>query len=308
MDARVFLLHRLYHLAAGAVLVLLPAFASALTLENFPNARVVVEEQAQRDNYVLALGNYQRIDGLWRITRERRLSGQLQRKTLELPPNQSASDGYRFYRRQLERHTLRELYSCQGRDCGTSNSWANNHFGVLQLYGLDQHQYYGAYEVTGVDEYTWYVSLYAVMRGNRRVFMQVEVLRADQAEAPVDVSAQTWVNALERDGYLVLPGFSVSGTERERELSLRAAPLAALVELLQRRPDWRLALVGHDYGAADLARQRENATGYAEHLRDELLARGIAEDRLEVYGLGSLAPAGRGDRSARIEVVLLPAP
>lgn len=279
------------------------AAAEGLPLEDFPGARVAADETLRRNDYVLALGNYRRVGGRWEVARERRLTGQLRRKTLELPDNQTAADGFQFYRQQLEKFAPRNLYSCEGRACGTSNSWANNHFGVLQLYGLDQHQYYGAYEVTGADDRPYYVTLYAVLRGNRRVFVQVEVMQPDQVQRPVLSSPDALVTTLKRQGYIVFPGLSVTGDE---ELSLQEGAVAVLAQVLEQNPQWRVALVGHDYGATDLEQQRRNATRYAEYVRDALLAAEVSEDRLEVYGLGSLAPAGRGERTARVEAVLLP--
>jgi len=63
--------------------------------------------------------------------------------------------------------------------------------------------------------------------------------------------------------------------------------------------------VGHDYGPATLEQQRRLSKGYAEALKGALVSSGVAEQRLETYGLGSLAPAGRRALSARLEVVKL---
>ncbi len=151
-----------------------------LQLNDFPGASIESRAQTDERDYMVALGNYRKVRGLWRVE-ELRTSGELTRTTYRLPDNHSAREGFDFFARQLAQYPLRELYVCQSRDCGESNSWANNHFNVYQLYGLDQYQYYGAYELS-LPEETVYVTLYAVLRGNKRVYVQLEVLSSDGAE------------------------------------------------------------------------------------------------------------------------------
>ena len=73
--------------------------------------------------------------------------------------------------------------------------------------------------------------------------------------------------------------------------------------MLAQKTDWRIALVGHDYAAVPLAQQQKDSRLYAEQLKTALQQKGIVAARITTYGIGSLAPAGRGDRSARVEVV-----
>ena len=42
---------------------------------------------------------------------------------------------------------------------------------------------------------------------------------------------------------------------------------------------------------------------YAEQLKAALQEAGVKANRLVPYGLGGLAPAGRGDRAGRVELV-----
>src|SRR5690625_6657662 len=77
-----------------------------------------------------------------------------------------------FYREQLQGFSSRLLFSCSARECGSSSRWANQHFGVIQLHGLEQYQYYAVYEINHAQR-AYYVTLYAVQRGNRRVYLQV---------------------------------------------------------------------------------------------------------------------------------------
>lgn len=285
-------------LAAGAL------FAAELPIENYHNARVIFQSNAETEEYLLALGSYKKIAGAWRVDRQQRLSGSLARYTLELPERHSASNGFDFYLDQLQNFNFRELYHCKGRDCGTSNSWANNHFKIQLLYGLDQFQQYGAYEVTTADNTPFYVALYAVQRGNKRVYVQLDVLHvADIVELGIAASPESIIKSLLANGYYVFPDFVVDDTKGKANVKIKPAHIQALIDVLVQQPDWKIALVGHDYAAAPLAQQQNNSQRYAEQLSAALQEKGIAAARLAAYGIGSLAPAGRGDRSARVEVV-----
>jgi Domain of unknown function (DUF4892) len=157
--------------------------SSTLNFQVYPSAREVFHSSEQQDQYWLALGVHRKIEGIWQADKAQRLSGLLERTTLELPANHSAEKGFEFFKQQLEALNARELFHCKARDCGTSNSWANNHFKVIQLYGLDQYQFYSAYEIASANAKPVYVALYVVMRGNKRTYVQLEVLRANkQAE------------------------------------------------------------------------------------------------------------------------------
>lgn len=277
-----------------------------LGLEDVPGARALVREHKQDTGYTLALGTYKKVRGTWTPDREQRVQGDVSRRTLELPPEFSAREGYDFYLQQLQQFPVRELFVCRERECGSSNTWANTHFQVIQLYGLDQHQYYGVYEIT-TDEKVYYASLYSVRRGNRRVYVQLDLVQSGIAEASLTATdPSTLARLLREQGYFVFPGFELTGSSDDWDLKLPEKHLDVLVDLLEAEDTWRLALVGHDYGGYTLTQQRKDSEGYARQLKQALVEKGVSEERLETYGLGSLAPAGKADRNARIEVVRLP--
>lgn len=293
-------------LMVGLVLFLVVSrvVAAELPVENYPHARVIFQSSAETDDYILALGSYKKIAGSWRVDRPQRLSGKLARYTLELPEGHSANNGFNFYLDQLQQFNFRELFHCRGRDCGTSNSWANNHFKIQQLYGLDQFQQYGAYEVTTAEEKPFYVSLYAVQRGNKRVYLQLDVLHIDKAiELGIASSPESIIRSIETSGYYVFPDLVSQDARGNTGIQIKSAHLQALVDVLTQQTGWKLALVGHDYAPTPLAQQQKDSQLYAEQLKAALQEKGIAAARLTAYGIGSLAPAGRGDRSARVEVV-----
>lgn len=287
------------------LLVLCQALTAAeLSIQPYQNARIIFQSSATTDDYVFALGSYKKTSGTWRLDRQQRLSGKLTRYTLELPEGHSAAKGFDFYLDQLQNFNLRELFHCVGRDCGTSNSWANNHFKILQLYGLDQFQQYGAYEVINADAQPFYVALYAVQRGNKRVYMQLDIVHVDRVnDLGIAANPASIIRALDASGYYVFPDLIAGDNKGEVNINIKPTHLQALVEVMNANPGWTFAVVGHDYAPVALNLQQKSSQRYAEQLMAALIEAGIKEDRLAVYGLGGLAPAGRGDRSARVELV-----
>ncbi len=277
-----------------------------LGLEDFPEARVMMREYRPDQTYVLALSTFKKVGGTWSAEREQRVQGNVLRRTLELPSGFSAREGFRFYEEQLTSGRARELFACEERECGGSINWANNHFNVIQLYGLDQFQYYSVYEVVR-DDTVYYASLYAVRRGNRRVYVQLDLVQMPEVDRPaLTLSPAVLGERLREAGYFVLPGFDVVGSAQDWQVSVSEPAIDALATLLRQESDWVVALVGHDYAADSLEAQQSQSLHYAEQVREKLKAQGVSEQRLPVFGLGSLSPAGKGERSARVEVVRLP--
>lgn len=280
-----------------------------LKLQAYPNAREVFHATSQENNFSLALGSYKKIDSNWVVNRSQQLSGSLERFTYELPADHNAEAGFLFFKEQLEKFNLRELFYCKARDCGTSNSWANNHFKIIQLYGLDQHQFYGAYELTNADEKPFYVALYAVMRGNKRAYVQLDILHANKInESGVASSPETLSKLLDTNGYFVFPEFVSKDSQGSLHLQVKQAHIQALVSLLALEPKLTLALVGHDYSAVNIAQQQRESQKNADQIKAALVNAGVDAKRIQTYGIGSLAPAGRGDRNARVEVVKIGEP
>ncbi|RYZ99950.1 MAG: DUF4892 domain-containing protein [Moraxellaceae bacterium] len=278
--------------------------AADLKLQPYANSRVVFHTTSQEDNFLLALSSYKKVDNNWMVDRSQRLSGDLERTTFELPADANAEMGFTFFKDQLDKYNLRELFHCRARDCGTSNSWANNHFKIIQLYGLDQHQFYGAYEITNADEKPFYVVIYSVIRGNKRAFVQLEVLHLNKInEFGVASSPETLSKLLNINGYFVFPDFVSKDAQGSAHLQIKQAHIQALVTLLGLQPKLTLAIVGHDYSPAIIAQQQVESRNNAEKIKTALVAAGVEAKRLQTFGLGSLAPAGRGDRSARVEIV-----
>lgn len=137
----------------------------------YDQARLLYSKESDRVIYRLALSPYEKRGNRWLPEKYERLKGSLKKLTYELPRSSGEQEVFEFYREQLPKNA-EVLYQCEGRNCGESNNWANDHFNIKQLYGLDQYQFYGTYKI-GEEQV---VTLYSVRRGNRRVYMQIDIL------------------------------------------------------------------------------------------------------------------------------------
>lgn len=272
-------------------------------LEVYPRAAIVEESEGSVEDYRLATSAARRVGGRW-AGDELRLDGALARLTMEIPEGHDPEHVYRYYRQRLLAADARALYQCQERNCGSSNSWANDVFEVKLLYGLDQHQYYGVFEVVGEGDLLNYVAVYTVRRGNRRVYAHLELLKTEQASSAAAASNPAAIIEQLRDqGYYPLAGLQLDS----EKLQIQPQQVEALVKALGTDRRLKLRIVGHDYSDRPLAEQLERSRNFAEQLQAQLIAAGIAEDRLEAHGIGSLAPPRMGksgrERSFRVELV-----
>lgn len=137
----------------------------------YDQARLLYKQERDTLNYRLALAPYKKRQNRWQPEKEIRLQGRLYSETHELQSGFDELEVFEFYQRQIP-STAKMLFNCERRDCGESNNWANDHFRIKQLYGLDQFQFYSVYQL---DE-NQYITLYVVRRGNRRVYVHIETL------------------------------------------------------------------------------------------------------------------------------------
>ena len=162
---------RAFILVAGFMAYYADAAPSPLALLPFESAELLDREYRPDSPYRLALGPYKKRDNRWQADVTQRIKGALIRETYELPRGTDEQEAFGFYRQQvLSADPLATiLYECARRRCGDSNNWANDHFRIKQLYGLDHNQFYGVYQ-----QGKRFISLYVVRRGNRRVYLHID--------------------------------------------------------------------------------------------------------------------------------------
>lgn len=271
----------------------------ALALDDFSGATVIFESDEKVDNYRLGLGAIKKIDSRWTLEREQRLSGQLSRQTLQFSEESSIEEVFEHYRQQLLQMSARELFFCQTRRCGSSNAWANTHFHIKQLYGLDSDQYYSAFEIIAADDSRSYVALYGVRRGNKRNYLQIDTLKTTQAPR-IFSSAEAIVERL-REGQSVsfVDAFLDDGQLDEQHLM-------SLMNVMRRHPSWVVGVVGHNFSPQPFAQQLAEAENMVLKVKQQLVSKGVDATRLQTFALGGLVPGVRvGKQENLMQIVLI---
>jgi len=258
-------------------------------LSPVPLSTLVDRKEVYSEDYVFPLSQVTRIQGLLRMDRELRLSGNTTRHTYELLGGYTPEQGFDMIRSQLIDNSAEILFECNARSCGASNLWANDVFGYATLFGADRSQSYLA-----ASHPEAHIALYTIRRGNGRVYMQLDVVHSEQAETAevAEVEALEWVELLYATGYAELtdwPG--------QESLAIRA-----LQNLLESDADLNLRLVVHE-GGTDVDQSLTAAQALAERIRDQVSQGNILSDRLQAYGVGALVPSVLAGREQVLVVI-----
>ena len=279
--------------------------------DRFPGSQIVDYSAENNAVYTLALGRMQRAAGRVAPSQSERFQGNLRRITYEIPDGFSGQEVFDHFRRQLLTNNQRELFNCQGRDCGSSNFWANDVFGNRILYGPENSQFYMAstyQSESQQQDVNGYAALYVVTRANRRLYAHVEFLElsasiaAEQRAAQI-LNPQALSARLQQDGMAIVPGL-VFNEEDELEDS---AGLDLLAAVLTSDSLLEVYIVGHLQAEAPLAEQIQRSLARADLVRERMIDAGIDAGRLDAQGVGPLAPFCRpGPCSQRIEVIVRP--
>ncbi len=246
---------------------------------------ITIDQSAELDkqtaqtvrNYRFPLGAVVKINRDVRIDKEQQLSGQLTRTTWEMPKSFDPNELLERLRDQVISQKGEILFECEGRDCGTSNIWANDLFNNADLYGRDDYQRYFAAELE--DQY---LAAYAVRRGNRRVYLHLDQITEAEQAVP-------WLELLVDRGWVKLPD-----TEEPT--------LKLLADHLQKNSS-PIRIVGHQQGI-DQGIAEQESKRLAERVASYLVDRaGVRAHQFEVHGLGALAPSVLGaDQSALVVI------
>jgi hypothetical protein len=259
-------------------------------IERFPQSWIVDYRQQQVPDYSLATGRIKKVDGVIAPDSRQYLSGQLTRITYRIPGGRSSEQVKDHFEQQFQRLKARQMFSCDGRDCGDSNQWANAQFKIARLYGIDREQFYRAlhFERQGQSHY---LAFYTVKRGNKRVYAQLDLI---QTGAAVTAGSSATSSLVTR---LVYPDSS----------HLRQADVDQLKTLLRDEPKLQLLLVGHSQQGQTLSEQQQHAQQLIEQLKRRLIEGGVAAERIQQRSLGGLAPSHDAKLPGeRVELLLLP--
>lgn len=235
--------------------------AADLAIKAYPRAEVA-QQQVQPDvEHAMVIGSIRRINNQVRAEREVLAEGEMVRISWRIPEGHSARDAMTHAAAQLQQHPHTTLFFCEGRECGSSSLWANQVLGYSRLYGPEDNQLYLALRLD--DEPQRFISLYAITRGNREVYLHMDQLTpavpVTEALYPTPATLAKMLNA---DGELLLPALTLDGAD--------TPATKAWLDLVTRmlRSDARLRI------------QVNGAQSPA--FVQELLDRGVGQQRLEI--------------------------
>lgn len=195
------------------------------------------------------------------------------------------------------------LFECHGRECGSSNQWANRIFGISKLYGPQRYQHYLAANISTADG-PLLIALYSIQRGNKRVYTQLDLLVPEQGVATeLAVNPETILAALKSKGVFNLRNLKFAQDDR---LSTEASQrLASVIAALKKNNRLKVYVVGHLAGADDLDVLKQRSQQRADTVRQALVDGGVKSVRLSAQGVGPLAPIQQASENAdRIGLVV----
>lgn len=295
-------------------------FSDHSLIDGYPDSEII-ERELQRDiNYRIVLGALERIRGEVIPEASERLRGDVTRITYEVSQEFSGQDVYDFFQEQLTARNYERLFSCEGRECGSSNYWANDIFRNRILYGPERNQYFMAFRANSGLESDPYFSLYIITRVNRKIYAYLEIVEpagtqeqeqiaavaeieeSPQAEQAASVAVSDLLQRLRQQGSVVLPGLSFESNDR----LAASVDVGPLVTLLNGDASLSVYVVAHlQQDGQSLQELTRRSAARANSLRQALIAAGIEAQRLESAGVGPLAPYCTQENCAeRVEFVL----
>ena len=147
-------------------------------LVRFPDSWIVAyEPPTPMRGYEFVTGRVDRSQRDRRIDSAQRIAGRLVRVTYRLPTGTRYEDVIGHYQSLVADQDGEVVFTCRGRDCGRSTVWANDVFGVKELVAPDSAQFYLAAAIG-----KRLAAIYVVQRGNRRVYVHLEVAQTADAE------------------------------------------------------------------------------------------------------------------------------
>lgn len=207
---------QLFSGARIGLLLVAPAALAAplpdqLQFEPFPGARITQSEVLTDADHSVVIGLVRKVNNRLRAEREVSTTGELVRVTFEIPRNHSRAEAFDHARDQLLSRPHTMLFFCEGRECGSSALWANEVLDNARLYGPEENQVYLALNMEQQPQQL--VSVYAVTRGNRRVYLHIDQFTPDEPiREPLYPTPSTMLKILENNGNLALPALDLQST------------------------------------------------------------------------------------------------
>lgn len=265
------------------LLLLISLFSTQLIAAPlFPGASIFETQAINDSRFSLALGGMEKQDGVWHPEKSLKVAVSGTRSTHEIGLDVTVAEVFDYYISRYKPKIIRQLFSCEALDCGSSAQWANSYFGVRELYGPDREQRLSVLLIEEAGQQQL-ITLYVIQRGNRKVYAHLDSFDLMQ---PLQIAS---------------PRVQALGTVFDLD-NIRSDELRDLARKIREEQNkgGQIWLVGHAYGSADADENQSMAAKNAEALFEKLSLLGLTS--LNVRSVGMLSPQGE---SATDRVVVL---
>ena len=278
------------HLGTFVWLMLLASGVSAASIDSYPGSKLIGSTGS--DDVVihrLITGEVKRSNG--QVTPESSdfVRGVRSTQTYEVPEVGRKGVTGKFFKEQIQ--SLGQLlFECVGRDCGSSNYWANVVFDQALLYGPTEDQHYLLGKLSG--DRGDYVIVYLAQRATGKRYIHIETISDVAGESLLD--SRLVASALRLQHRFVI--------ESELDENILIAVKDALNE-----GTWpSLALVAHDQllPTETLEAAQARTQERARAAKSKLEAIGADTKNLVAIGAGPISPIDRSNIK-RLELILL---
>lgn len=283
-----------FNVASAAVDI--PGSQDLTVFDRYTLSSIVEYDVRNVPEYALSTGRIKKVNGVISPESQRFLSGNLTKITYQIPSGHDTKSVADFVQSELEKRHAKILFQCDARNCGDSNDWANQVFGMQRLYGLTGKQFYWAATVEADNAGAQYtMAIYLTQRGTRQVFLHIEAL---QSEAPMTALTAEEMLTRWKIGERV---FVLSDDIKNNGIDELTQ---AVQQVLEERPFSKVWLVGHQGGTSPFQILLRDSEQAAQMLRQMLIDLGLPENRLFAKGIGPLAPMDTSVPKNRIEILV----
>jgi len=265
-------------------------------IKRYPRSHIIQFEQETADlPYRLILGSLKKINNVLSPKKSQQIEGKLTRLTYRIPDGSRSDEVSDYFSRRVLENKGEVIFHCQGRDCGSSNYWANTIFRRAVLYGPEQFQ---NFFVARFGEVNTFVSIYTAQRGNKRLYAHLEIVKASRSE--VETDPKSLLSQLQGQGVYLLSGVDFDANHHLTQES--ASVIAVAATAINLDDSLQVYVVGHLQGSGSLQSLLDNSRRRADEVVSVLTEKGVNPSRVSAQGVGPLSPAVS---STRIELVLI---
>lgn len=243
----------------------------------FPEQRILYERTQNEASYLLTLSPIKKVHSEYESDREMYVKGRLKTYTYELEHPYKLESAWREIQSYMENQNASLVFECDGLDCGNSNAWANERFGVKQLYGLDLRQHYQVWQY-GDDKVTRFEVLYLIERGNRRVYFQREILIPEDTIKPLALSEEVIAAKFYREKEIMLSGLSFE----QGNLTIDKKILEPFARAFNQQSFRKLTVVAYEVLPGTEEQRKIRGLAYGEQVKQALVSLGVRERRINV--------------------------